>query len=117
MRRGYRSHWAALVITVLAAGACKRAAQPMSNIVFRSADGRTLTLEQLESANGKVNYEILGDEAVPPEARSLHERGRQAGGAGDYKEALALLTRAAQLAPAWPYPVYDRAFARLRRRR
>ena len=113
MRRGYRSHWAALAVAVLAAGACKRAAQPPSNIVFRSADGRTLTLDQLESAKGPINYEIFGDEAVPPEARSLHERGRQAGGAGDYKEALELLTSAAKLAPAWPYPIYDRAFTYL----
>ena len=113
MRRGYRSYSAALALAVLAAGACKRVAQPTSNIVFRSADGRTLTLDQLESAKGPVNYEILGDQDVPPEARLLHEGGRQAGGAGDYKGALDLLTRAAKLAPAWPYPIYDRAFTYL----
>jgi Flp pilus assembly protein TadD len=104
-----------MVVVAFAAGACKRrqSLEPTSNIVFRSADGRTLTLDQLESAKGTVNYEIFGDEDVPAEARALHERGRQAGGAGDYKQALALLTKASQLAPRWPYPIYDRAFTYL----
>ena len=85
----------------------------MSNIVFRSADGRTLTFDDLEKASGPIKYEILGDEDVPAEARSLHERGRQAGGAGDYDKAVALLTQASKLAPRWPYPIYDRAFTYL----
>jgi tetratricopeptide (TPR) repeat protein len=47
------------------------------------------------------------------EAEALHTKGREAGASGDYAEALALLTKAAMLAPDWPYPVYDRAFTRL----
>jgi len=79
-------------------------------IVFRSADGRTLTTDDLRGATGTFHYEILGSESVPAEARSLHQQARQAGGAGDYKKALALLERASQLAPRWPYPVYDMAY-------
>ena len=91
--------WAALAVASLAAGGCKRALAPTSNIVFRAADGRTLTLDELESAGGPIKYAILGDEDVSADARSLHERGRQAGGSGDYKKAVALLTQASKLAP------------------
>jgi tetratricopeptide (TPR) repeat protein len=118
-----RSAWAALAAAALAAGGCRRheskaanegdVLRPKSTIVFRSADGRALTMEDLESATGPVNYEIFGDEDVPAEARSLHERGRKAGAAGDYKQAIALFTTASKLAPRWPYPIYDRAFTYL----
>jgi Flp pilus assembly protein TadD len=47
------------------------------------------------------------------EAQTLHENGREAAARGDYAPALALLTKAAVLAPDWPYPVYDRAFTYL----
>jgi hypothetical protein len=53
------------------------------------------------------------DESIPAAAQSLHQQARQAGAAGRYEEALAHLTRAAELAPRWPYPVYDRAFTHL----
>jgi tetratricopeptide (TPR) repeat protein len=49
--------------------------------------------------------------AVPSdEAKALHAEAREAGARGDYAAALTLLTKAAALAPDWPYPVYDRAF-------
>ena len=79
-------------------------------IIFRNADGRTLTTDDLRGATGTFHYEIFGLEGVPAEAKSLHQQARQAGGAGDYKKALALLERASQLAPWWPYPVYDSAY-------
>jgi len=47
------------------------------------------------------------------EAQTLHQQARQAGARGDYAEALPLLTRAAALAPGWPYPIYDRAYTHL----
>ena len=47
---------------------------------------------------------------MPAEAESFHNQARQAGGAGDYKKAITLLERASNLAPAWPYPIYDMAF-------
>ncbi|GAA1974717.1 hypothetical protein [Catenulispora subtropica] len=50
---------------------------------------------------------------IPPEAERLHAEGRAAGGRGDYGQALALLARAAELAPEWPYPPYDAAFTLL----
>jgi tetratricopeptide (TPR) repeat protein len=79
-------------------------------IIFRGADGRTLTTDDLRGATGAFKYEMLGGADVPAWAESLHQQARQAGGAGDYKKALALLERASQLAPRWPYPVYDIAY-------
>ncbi len=82
-------------------------------VVFRAADGRTLTQADLRGLTGTFRYEILGKTNVPAEAESLHKQARQAGGAGDYKKAITLLERASSLAPAWPYPVYDTAFTYL----
>ena len=47
------------------------------------------------------------------EAKALHDKGREAGGRGDYPVALKFFTDAAAQAPDWPYPVYDRAFTHL----
>ncbi|HET8924241.1 MAG TPA: tetratricopeptide repeat protein [Candidatus Acidoferrum sp.] len=82
-------------------------------IIFRNADGRTLTAEDLKGVVGTFRYEIVGDTNVPSEARSPHQQARQAGGQGDYKKALNLLERASALAPQWPYPVYDAAYTHL----
>jgi tetratricopeptide (TPR) repeat protein len=82
-------------------------------IVFRSADGRTLTLEEMQGATGTFRYELPGGARVAADARTLHERAREAGGRGEFAEAIALLTRACELAPQWPYPVYDRAYTYL----
>jgi hypothetical protein len=110
-----------LISTILACfgwlGGCnykQRSAQEnTAAIIFRSADGRTLTMEDLRSFTGTVQWEVIGKKDVPPEAESLHAQARRAGGAGDYSTALALLTRASDLAPKWPYPVYDMAYTYL----
>ena len=63
-------------------------------IIFRSADGRILTMENLRGVTGTFRWEVVGKTGVPAEAESLHEQGRQAGAAGDYNRALTLLQRA-----------------------
>jgi tetratricopeptide (TPR) repeat protein len=70
-------------------------------------------MADLRGLSGPFQYEILGKSNVPAEAESLHKQARLAGEAGDYKNAIALLKRASNLAPAWPYPVYDMAFTYL----
>jgi tetratricopeptide (TPR) repeat protein len=87
---------------------------PPATVIFRSPDGRTLTTDDLKGVTGTFRYEIVGGgDSVPPAARELHDRARAAGSRGDYDNALALLARAAQLAPRWPYPLYDAAFTYL----
>ena len=76
-------------------------------------EGRTLTLDELRTVSGRIKWDLRYDLEVPPEAHRLHQEGRTAGAAGEYETALSLLTRAAELAPTWPYPIYDRAFSYL----
>ncbi len=83
-------------------------------LVFRDAQGRLMTPEEIQVATGGLQYEFRAvDYPVPTEATTLHQQGREAGGRGDYDQALALFTKAAELAPSWPYPVYDRAYTHL----
>ncbi len=82
-------------------------------IVFRDSDGRTLLPEELPGNSGRCTWQIRDDRPVHPEAQRLHEEGCAAGQNGNHDTAIALFTKAADLDPSWPYPVYDRAFARL----
>src|SRR5262245_33822667 len=88
-------------------------AKDTSMIIFRSADGRTLTLKDLQGVTGEFRYEIIRSTNIPKEALLLHQQARQAGGQGEYKKAVALLEKASVLAPQWPYPFYDRAYSHL----
>ena len=81
--------------------------------VFRDSQDRSLKVEDLQRAAGPLHWEVHGGEAPPPEAEALHQQGRAAGARGDFTEALALLTQAAERAPRWPYPPYDRAYTHL----
>jgi tetratricopeptide (TPR) repeat protein len=65
---------------------------------------------------GAQALQSKGSVRMQDAAKALHEKGRQAGQRGDLPEAISLFTRAAELAPAWPYPIYDRAFAYLQTR-
>ncbi len=82
-------------------------------VIFRGADGRTLTMDELRGLTGAFRYEIVGKANVPADAESLHKQARQAGESGDYKKAITLLEQASKLAPQWPYPVYDMAYTYL----
>lgn len=84
-----------------------------ARLIFKDADGRELATKDLEGVTGKVRWEVIGSDAVPPEASRLHQEAREAGGRGDYARALEMLDRAHSLAPKWPYPVYDAAFTYL----
>jgi tetratricopeptide (TPR) repeat protein len=82
-------------------------------VIFRDSEGRTLTFEDLKGVSGTFRYEIVGSGYVPVEAERLHQLGRAAGGRGEYSISIDLLTQASQLAPLWPYPIYDRAYTYL----
>ena len=82
-------------------------------VVFTDSEGRTLTLEELPGSTGHVKWHIRDSGRVNPEAARLHDEGRAAGEKGDHEGAIALFTQAAALDSAWPYPIYDRAFAHL----
>ena len=100
-----------LLIAVVACSSSTIAQEDM--VVFRDAQGHLLTAEELQVASGSLQYEVYDVESVPPQAKALHQQGREAGSRGKYDEALAVFTKAADLAPRWPYPVYDRAYTHL----
>jgi len=83
------------------------------DVVFTDAEGRALTPEDLPTARGTIRYEVRHGGMHNPDAARLHEAGRAAGAKGDLDQAIALLTQASELAPSWPYPIYDRAFSHL----
>jgi tetratricopeptide (TPR) repeat protein len=81
--------------------------------IFRNASGEQVTQDELQTMNGLYSYEAVGSGKIPKEALALHEQGRQAGAQGHYNDAITSLTRAAAIAPDWPYPIYNRAFTYL----
>ena len=83
-------------------------------VAFKNEQGDTLKLDELSAVSGSIKWEV-GDHGLPAEAKRLREEGRAVGARGDYDAALSLLTRAMELAPDSPYPVYDRAFTHLLR--
>ena len=108
----------AVIVAVVTAGpGCDRKPEPApasgGAVVYRSPDGRVISREELKGVSGTFNYEIVGGEDVPAEARQLHAQARAAGGRGEYDKAVALLRRASEAAPRWPYPVYDLAYTYL----
>ena len=82
------------------------------HIVFFDAQGRVLSRDELSGASGRIRWEVRGG-TTHPEAQRLHAEGRASGARGDHDAAVALFTQAEAIDPAWPYPVYDRAFAHL----
>jgi tetratricopeptide (TPR) repeat protein len=77
--------------------------------------GEPVAFDEFAQLEGRFTWEVRGGGPIPPEAERLHQQGRDAGARGDYDAALSLLTQAAELAPSWGYPVYDRAFTHLLR--
>ena len=82
-------------------------------IVFTTEDGSEVSPEELTTVDGKFHYDLVSDQEIPVEAQDLHEKGRIAGQEEDYDRALGLFSQARELAPDWPFPVYDTAFTYL----
>lgn len=122
------SKWLARCLTWVGwRGGRREDANAASVVVLTLPDGRKLRTEELQGltgtvnfrdgklldVTGKVQYEIIGVQSVSTAAAALHQRGREAGGQGDYKTAITLFEQASQLAPTWPYPYYDEAYTYL----
>jgi len=100
---------------IATAMACSRnpSRDSQERLIFRDANGRELSTKDLRGVSGKANYEVVGVRDVPDAAMRLHEAGRRAGAAGRYDDALTALAQAHELAPTWPYPLYDTAWTYL----
>jgi len=84
-----------------------------SSIVFKDSLGRTLTKNDLVNATGKLNYEIMENKVIDPNAKVLHQEARLLGQSGKYDLAIAKLNEAIKIQPDWAYPTYDLAFTYL----
>ena len=109
---------AVLIIAAIGLSACGReqSAQEKATsdrVVFRDTAGRELTSDDIGGASGKVRWEVVDAGSIPAEASRLHTQAGEAGGRGDFPQALKLLAEAHRLAPDWAYPVYDTAFTYL----
>lgn len=74
-----------------------------SGIVYRNADGRTISRSALADLPKCHPYDALSSNAANSEARALFEKARDA---ADIASRLELWKKAADLAPDWPLPVY-----------
>lgn len=99
-----------MLVCLALLSACK---EEKARLVFKDAKGRELTTRDLQGVTGTVSWEVIGARAVTRAAKQLHEQGRAAGSAGQHERALELFAKAQQLAPEWPYPVYDAAYEHL----
>ena len=111
--RNYAALFLLTFIPVFINGCGQSNPAPTETVIFTDSQGRKVTLEEINSANGSYKYEVLGGEKIPAEANLLHQQGRAAGAKGDYAGAIKLFEQATQLAPDWPYPGYDAAFTYL----
>jgi len=87
--------------------------KPDGLVIFRTEDGRELTTDDLAVATGTFEYNIVNTKSIPDKANELHQKARQLGAAGEYDQAIEILSQAHALAPDWPYPTYDMAFTYL----
>ncbi|OJJ14530.1 hypothetical protein BKI52_42910 [marine bacterium AO1-C] len=85
----------------------------MSDIIFEDEQGNRITREDLANVTGKIDFSLIGRESIPFEAIEMHQMARQEGQYGRYAQAIDLLTKTHQLAPDWPYPLYDLAYTYL----
>ena len=82
-------------------------------IVFTTEDGQEVSPENLTTIDGKFHYQLVSDQEIPAEAQDYHRKGRVAGQDQKFDRALELFAQAHELAPDWPFPVYDTAFTYL----
>ncbi|MBU6951337.1 lipopolysaccharide assembly protein LapB [Hahella sp. HN01] len=84
-----------------------------ADIVYKSADGRVLTLQELENLDGQAEWEVQSGGDIPEAAVALHNQAREFGQQGENDKAIDAFKQAIKLAPEWPYPYYDLAYTYL----
>jgi len=94
---------------------CDKKAANKTGVEYVDETGATVSMDEMaQRSEGTYKFEV-GDESevIPPKANELHQLARAAGGSGDYEKSIKLLEEAHEIAPTWPYPIYDMAFTYL----
>lgn len=91
----------------------ERVSPDKSRAPNHSHGGSDLVVHDESTDNGLMKNQAGTTNKIPDEAHKLHQKGRQLGASGDYKQANEMFEKASALAPDWPYPVYDMAFTYL----
>lgn len=84
-----------------------------TDLIFKDSLGHTISLEDLNAANGKLNFELKEDKKINPEAQALHNEARTLGQSGNYDQSIKKLNEAIKIQPDWAYPYYDLAYTYL----
>lgn len=84
-----------------------------NEVIYTDKDGNELKTSDLTSQSGTANWKITSNSIISEEAQRYHAEARNLGSQGKYKESLALLEKAMNNEPNWPYPIYDKAYTHL----
>lgn len=84
-----------------------------AGLIFKDSLGHAITATDLSNATGEINYEVMSNQSINPEAQQLHNDARQLGQSAKYDAAIAKLEQAMKIQPSWPYPPYDLAYTYL----
>jgi len=81
-----------------------------NDMIFKDSAGNVLTKSDLKGFSGTLSWEIQSEKTVSKIAMENHQKGRQYGQKGDYKNSLKYLKQACEADPSWAYPRYDMAY-------
>jgi tetratricopeptide (TPR) repeat protein len=83
-------------------------------IIFKDSLGHVLSKSDLLNVTtGQVNYEIMGNQNIDPNASKLHQEARELGQSGKYDLSISKLEQAIKIQPTWAYPFYDLGYTYL----
>lgn len=76
------------------------------NVGYRGSNGEIITFDMLKGADGKVNFNKIGEVYATEVAQHFYKKAIEIKEKGSLEEALDLLQQAHQNAPKWPIPLY-----------
>ena len=104
------------IIVILALAwllSCNQSKVKETGLIIKDQKGKHVEINELGDSGSTYTWEFLGDMEIPIEADKLHKQAREYGSSGQYEKAISNLKKAHELAPSWPYPVYDLGFTYL----
>lgn len=103
------------ILAFLVLISCIQSKEKGSQLEFFDQKGEKVELSEIGESDSVYNFNLnfTGDLEIPYEADKLHKEARIYGSNGQYEKAIQNLLKAHELAPSWPFPVYDLGFTYL----